>query len=83
MENLDLIKIFDLGDIKLQAGATLKNAKLAYKTFGTLNADKSNVILYPTWFTGFVSDNEWLVGEGMALDPAKYFIIIVCAFGNG
>ena len=39
--------------------------------------------MYPTWFTGFVSDNEWLIGEGMALDPAKYFIIIVCAFGNG
>lgn len=48
------ISIFNLGDIQLQRGATLKDAKLAYKTFGTMNADKSNVILYPTWFTGFV-----------------------------
>ena len=77
------ISIFNLGDIQLQRGATLKDAKLAYKTFGTMNADKSNVILYPTWFTGFVENNEWLVGTGMALDPAKYFIIIVCALGNG
>ncbi len=77
------ISIFNLGDIQLQRGATLKDAKLAYKTFGTINADKSNVILYPTWFTGFVENNEWLVGAGMALDPAKYYIIIVCALGNG
>lgn len=72
-----------LGDIVLQSGETLYNAKLAFKTFGTLNADKSNVIVYPTWFTGFFSDNEWLIGEGMALDPAKYFIIVLSAFGNG
>ena len=32
-------EIFDLGDVVLQRGATLRNAKLAYKTYGTLNAD--------------------------------------------
>jgi iron(III) transport system substrate-binding protein len=29
------------------------------------------------------SDNEWLIGSGKALDPEKYFIVVVCAFGNG
>lgn len=76
-------EIFDLGDFVLQQGATLRDAKLAYKTYGTLNADKSNVIVYPTWYSGQHYDNEWLIGEGMALDPQKYFIIIPNMFGNG
>jgi homoserine O-acetyltransferase len=74
---------YALGDIQLQRGSTLRNATIAYKTFGTLNADKSNAILYPTWYSGFHTDNEWLIGVGMALDPTVYFIIIVSAFGNG
>ena len=65
---------FDLGDFTLQHGDTLKDAKLAYKTFGELNADKSNAIVYPTWYSGFHWDNEWLVGEDMALDPRKVAI---------
>ncbi|MGN8160581.1 alpha/beta fold hydrolase [Salinisphaera sp. RV14] len=75
--------IFDLGDWRLQRGATLRDCKLAYKTFGTLNADKSNVIVYPTWYSGQHYDNEWLVGPSMALDPEKYFIIIPNMLGNG
>lgn len=76
-------KIFELGDFTLQFGATVRNAKLAYKTYGNLNADKSNVIVYPTWYSGQHYDNEWLIGEGMALDPQKYFIIIPNMIGNG
>lgn len=76
-------EIFELGDVPLQSGLTLRNAKLAYKTFGTLNADKSNVIVYPTWYSGQHYDNEWLIGEGMGLDPTQYFIIIPNMIGNG
>ncbi|MBF2025738.1 MAG: alpha/beta fold hydrolase [Oscillatoriales cyanobacterium C42_A2020_001] len=76
-------EMFELGDFTLQQGATLRAAKLAYKTYGTLNADKSNVIVYPTWYSGQHYDNEWLIGEGMALDPQQYFIIIPNMIGNG
>lgn len=76
-------EIFELGDVVLQKGATLRNAKLAYKTYGTLNADKSNVIVYPTWYSGQHPDNEWLIGEGMALDPSRYFIIVPNMLCNG
>ena len=76
-------EIHDLGDVRLQRGATIRNCKLAYKTFGQLNADKSNVIVYPTWYSGQHYDNEWLIGRGRALDPDKYFIIIPNMFGNG
>ena len=61
----------------------MRGCKLAYKTFGTLNAAKDNVIVYPTWYSGQHYDNEWLIGEGRALDPRKYFIIIPNMLGNG
>lgn len=76
-------EIFELGDFALQNGAMLRDAKLAYKTFGTLNAAGDNAIVYPTWYSGQHYDNEWLVGQGMALDPDRYFIIIPNMFGNG
>lgn len=75
-------KTFELGDVLLQSGMTLRDAKLAYQTYGELNADKSNAIVYPTWYSSFISENEWLIGEGMGLDPAKYFIIVPAVFGN-
>lgn len=76
-------EIFDLGDLVLQGGATIRDCKLAYKTFGTLNAAKDNVIVYPTWYSGQHDANEWLIGPGMALDPATQFIIIPNMIGNG
>ena len=76
-------QIYDLGNLALQRGATIRDCKLAYKTFGQLNAAKDNVIVYPTWYSGQHYDNEWLIGPGMALDPAKYFIIIPNMLGNG
>ena len=58
--------VFDLGPLALTGGMTVPDAKLAYKTYGSLNADKSNAIVYPTWYSGRHWDNEWLIGEGLA-----------------
>jgi len=76
-------EIFELGTFKFQCGLSVPDCKLAYKTYGTLNATKDNVIVYPTWYSGQHYHNEWLIGSGMALDPEKYFIIIPNMFGNG
>ena len=76
-------EIFDLGNVVLQCGLTLRDAKLAYKTHGALNAAKDNVIVFPTWYSAQHYDNEWMIGEGMGLDPTKYFIIIPNMLGNG
>ena len=76
-------ELFELGDVRLQRGATIRNAILAYKTYGTLSKNKDNVIVYPTWYSGQHYDNEWLIGSGMALDPARYFVIIPNMLGNG
>jgi homoserine O-acetyltransferase len=77
------MKTFSLGDVILSSGQILEDAQLAYQTYGSLHPTKNNVILYPTWYSGFISDNEWLIGKDKALDPEHYFIIVVCLFGNG
>lgn len=77
-------ELFDLGNLVLEAGETLRGAKLAYRTFGTLNADKSNAILVTTWFSGTAKVMEDVyVGPDHALDPGKYFIIIADQLGDG
>jgi homoserine acetyltransferase len=41
-------ELFELGDVGLQSGITLRDAKLAYKTYGTLAASRDNVVVMPT-----------------------------------
>lgn len=76
-------EVFDCGNVPLQSGQILRNARLAFKTYGTLSPAKDNAIVYPTWYSGQHTENEWLIGNGQALDPDKYFIIIPNMFGNG
>ncbi len=76
-------EIHRFGNVTLQSGEVLGDARLAYKTFGTLNAARSNAIVYPTSFGARHTDTQWLVGPGKALDPAKYFVIIPNMLGNG
>src|SRR5579864_8890475 len=76
-------QIFEAGDVVLQSGLTYRGAKLAYKTYGQLNADKSNVIVHPTSYGAQHYDLEWAIRPGKALDPEKYFIVVVNKFGNG
>lgn len=75
--------VYDLGNFQLQAGGSLPSAKLAYKTYGKLNAVKNNVVILPTFYTGSHMRNEGFFGEGRAIDPAKHFIVSVNMFGNG
>ncbi|MBO2460031.1 alpha/beta fold hydrolase [Actinomadura violacea] len=76
-------EIFEIDNFVLDGGATLRPARLAYATYGTLNVERSNAILYPTAFASRHTDNEWLIGPGRALDPERYFIIVPDMFGNG
>ena len=77
------LKVFEAGDVVLQSGQTLKGARIVYTTYGTLAADKANVIVYPTSYGAQHTDIEWLIGPGRILDPSRYFIVIPNMFGNG
>jgi homoserine O-acetyltransferase len=77
------VSVFEAGDLALQSGQTLPSARLVYRTYGTLNAARDNVIIAPTHYAGQHTDTEWLVGEDKALDPRRYFILIPNMLGNG
>ena len=76
-------EIFEAGDVVLQSGLTYRRARLAYKTYGALDAAKSNAIVYPTSYGAQHHDLEWAISPDKALDPTKYFIVIMNKFGNG
>jgi homoserine O-acetyltransferase/O-succinyltransferase len=74
----------DIGNLELEEGGTIRGCTLAYATFGTLNAAKDNAILIPTWYSGTNKIIEQVyIGKGGALDPDKYFIIVINQIGNG
>ena len=74
---------FDLGDFALETGYTLRGARLAYKTHGTLSAEKDNAILFPHFYSGTSATLEHWLGEGRPLDPTRYFIIMPGQLGGG
>jgi len=74
---------FELGDVTLQSGAVLRNARLSWKTHGTLSPERDNVIVYPTSYGAQHPDLEWLIGPERVLDPTRWFIVICDMFGNG
>jgi homoserine O-acetyltransferase len=76
-------RTFALGNVRLQSGAVLHNAQLAYATYGTLSPNADNAILLPTFYTGTHLRNEPLFGSGRAIDPAHHFVVSVNLFGNG
>ena len=76
-------EIFDAGDFVLQSGETLPGCRLAYVTRGEPDGDGSNAVLVFTHFGARHGDCQYLVGENMALDPRKYFIVVLNLMGNG
>lgn len=77
-------ELYQVGDLVLEEGETLRGCELACRTFGELNAAKDNAVLVTTWFsgTGKIMEDVY-VGAGHALDPAKYFIVILDQIGSG
>tara|TARA_B100000965_G_C19587094_1_gene756245 strand:- start:1184 stop:2200 length:1017 start_codon:yes stop_codon:yes gene_type:complete len=80
--NKQELKSFNLNNFKLKS-EKIVNLQINYISFGNLNADKSNVILYPTRYAGTHLEQEYLIGEGQPLNPENYFIIIPNMFCNG
>ena len=75
--------LFSLGHFPLECGQILPDAKLAYKIYGELNAQKSNAILVPSWYSGNHTGYEFLIQPDRGLDPTRYCIITVNMFANG
>ena len=77
-------ELHGIGDFDLEEGGTIPDLQLAVATYGTLNDARDNAILIPTWFSGTHQTWELVyIGEGRALDPAQWFIVVVNQIGNG
>jgi homoserine O-acetyltransferase len=80
-------QVFDLPSFTTQSGRTLKNVKVGWESYGTLNAEKSNAILICHFFSGsghaagkYAEADKvagyWdaIIGPGKAIDTNKYFV---------
>ena len=81
--------------LPLQSGASLRDYTLAYETYGTLNADKSNAVLIchalnaSHHVAGFYAENPknigwWdnMIGPGKPLDTNRFFVIGINNIGS-
>lgn len=78
-----VLRFADLGDCELANETLIKNCRVAYRTFGALNEDRSNVVLFPSWFSGTTEDLARYIGPNSMVDSSEHFVIAVGAFGNG
>ncbi|HEU4575228.1 MAG TPA: homoserine O-acetyltransferase [Chitinophagaceae bacterium] len=69
----------------LECGESLPELTIAYHTFGTLNADKSNVVWICHHLTANSNAVEWwpgMIGTGAIINPEKYFIVCANILGS-
>lgn len=79
------LRFSELGDFVLENQQVIKGCRLAYRTFGELNAEKSNAVLFPTWFAGTTQElvDTGLIGPGKLVDTSRLYVIAVDCIGNG
>lgn len=70
---------------ELENGAVLPEISIAYHTYGTMNANGSNVVWVCHALTANSDPADWwkgLVGEGSLIDPERYFIVSANMLGS-
>ena len=82
------------GPLALDGGQSLAPVTIAYETYGTLNAERSNAVLICHALTGdqhvasihpATGKPGWwtrMVGEGMPIDPARHFVVCANVLGS-
>lgn len=85
----------DVGDLRTQSGAVIPQVRVAYETWGTLNADRSNAVYICHALTGdshvtgpagpgHATPGWWhaLVGPGCPVDTDEWFVVCANVLGG-
>ncbi len=73
------------GPFELETGHTLPELRIAYHTYGTLNAARDNVVWVCHALTANSDVADWwphTVEEGRFLDPARHFVVCANIIGS-
>jgi homoserine O-acetyltransferase len=77
------LQLVNIGDFTTTNGSIIKDCKVGYRTIGKLNPDKSNVLLWPSWFDG---TSENIINNSIfpnIVDTSAFYIIVVDALADG
>lgn len=72
-----------LQSFSLESGAVLVDARISFRTYGSLSASGDNAVLLFTYYTGDDLSYQPWIGPGRPIDPHEHFVIIVNHFGGG
>lgn len=72
-----------IGNLQLQSGEELLDCKIAYRIYGNINTDSSNIIMYPSWFGGTSEHIGALIRIHHFIDTSRFAVLAVDALGNG
>src|ERR1700741_3437851 len=81
--NIQILKIKE--PFVLESGNVIQDLNIAYKTYGTLNKNKSNVIWVCHALTANADVFDWwkgLFGEGFLFNPEEHFIVCANIIGS-
>ena len=73
----------ELPDFELELGGTLRGARLAYRTHGTLSAARDNAVLFPHMYAGTPASLDRWIEPGRPLDPGRWFVVCPGQLGAG
>jgi homoserine O-acetyltransferase len=76
-------RVFELGDLELELGGTLPDARLAYRTHGTLSEARDNAVLFPHMYSGTPTSLDPWIELGRPLDPGRWFVVCPAQLGSG
>lgn len=88
-------QVHTIVDFKMFNGQSVKEVKLGWESYGTLNADKTNAILITHYFTGTShaagkydqndpTSGYWdsIIGPNKAIDTNKFFVLSMDSLAN-
>jgi homoserine O-acetyltransferase/O-succinyltransferase len=88
-------KVFEMPSYTTVGGKTIRNLRVGYESYGTLNADGSNAILICQFFSGnshaagrYSPEDKapgyWdeVIGDGKPFDTQKFFVLSVDSLAN-